>query len=203
MTIREQGEQSLTVTYLQLLTWVRRWMPESKATTIAAGAMTHMCRSGMLGFRTPYGPYRLVYQLAEFEMRWWGQVNAYDVPFGVWRTIPVPVPELVCELARTYATMHQAVELAQLSLPDQDTMLKALGNGRFNPLGQWAPRLGDPDVPVAVTLLDRAVTALEDHECNEYDGCAEFYHLWRHEDRASARWLQGYRPHARENVHGY
>lgn len=193
----------MTIVYLQLLTWVRRWVPEPAASDIAAGAMTNMARDGMIGHRTSYGPYRHLFALAEFQMRWWGQANAHDVPFGVWRTIPVPVPELACELARSYAIFHQATELAQISQPEMDIVLSILFRGRYNDRGHWTMPLGDPDVPVAVTLIDRAVRALDSHECHEYDQCGEFVDLWRHEDAAAARWLMGFMPHARENVHGY
>jgi hypothetical protein len=196
-------EQALTLAYLPLISWVRRWVPEPIASDIAAGSMASMVRDAMIGHRTTYGPYRLLYSLAEFHMRWWGQANCVDIPFGVWRTIPVPVPELVCELARSYALIHEGVELGALSIPEQDLLLSVLFRGRYNDQGHWIMPLGDPDVPVATALADRVTQALDSHVCNDYDGCGEFIDLWRHEDRASERWRTGFMPHSRESAHGY
>jgi hypothetical protein len=200
--IYEEAEKVLTITYLHLLNWVRRWLPDAQAQVTAATSMTTLVREAMHGRKTQYGPWKSLYQTAELGMRWWGQANGYDVPFGVWRTVPLPLPELLCQLSRVYAHIYQCHELAQISMPEEDVLLKMLWSGRYNEAGHWTMPFGDPDIPVVSALMDRALTAQANHACRQYDGCQEFADLWHHEDRRSSIWLCGFRPHARENVHG-
>jgi hypothetical protein len=203
VTSRGHVERTLTIVYHQLISWVGRWMPEDQTRHMAASCMVGLVRDAMLGLRTSYGPYRALYASAEFHMRWWGQANGFDVPFGVWRTIPVPVPELVSELARTYALLHQASELGQVSMPEQDLLMRMLYAGRYDAAGHWSMPVGDIDVPVAIAIVERVVKVLDGHVCVDWDGCDEFRVLWEREDRASARWLASFQHHARSSVHGW
>jgi hypothetical protein len=200
---RQQVQQTLDIVYMQLIAWVNRWMPIEQAQHMAASCMVGVVRDAMLGLHTQYGPYRAIYTSAEFHMRWWGQANGYDLPFGVWRTIPVPVPDLVCELARTYALLHQASEIGQVSMPEQDILMRMLYAGRYDQQAHWSMPLGDIDVPVAMAIVERCVQALDEHVCEPWDGCEEFRVLWEREDRVSARWLSSFRTHARDSVHGW
>ena len=201
MSHRQIVEQTMTLVYLQLINWVKRYVSDPQAETIAAVALANIVGDGMRGRRTQYGPFRALYQCAEFHMRWWGQANGCDIPFGIWRTIPAIMPAVSCEFARCYAAFYQGTELAEVSNPEQDLILSVLEQCRYDEHGNWVTPLGNPDVSVAVTIISRVARVLDEHDCKPYDGCGEFSDLWTHEDRISARWLAEFRHHARDNVY--
>lgn len=199
----EIAEKTLNEIYIGLIGWIQRWVPAPHADALAATCMSHLVRDAMVGSPTSHGPYRLLYQNAEFQMRWWSQGNGYVVPFGIWRTIPVPLPELLCDLARTYANIHTATELAQISLPEQDLLARMMDYVRYDVEGHWIMPVGDSSTEQVRAIVYRAVHTLDNHECAYLGECQEFADLWAREDTRSARWLAEFRHHARTDVHGF
>lgn len=203
MRARELVIAPFTMAYLALLAWCHSYAPEPIASDIAASSFTDMIRSGMRGYRTPYGPYRLMFTTAEFSLRWWGQANCVDIPFGIWRTIPYPMEDLVCQLSRAYALCHMGAEIAEVSKTEEDLLLSVLMRSRFDRNDSLVPPLGDPDVPVVMTILGRVDQVLAEHQCTHYDGCTEFGALWSHEEAVSERWRVDFQPRARNIINGY
>lgn len=202
MNAYELCQETLDSLYIGLLGWIGRWVPAPHSDTLAATCMAHLVRDAMVGQPTAYGPYRLVYQSAEFQMRWWSQANGYVVPFGIWRTIPLPLPEQLCDIARAYAAIYQATELAQVSIPEQNMLAEMMERARYDVEGYWRMPPLHPDIPVISGILDRAVRTLDTHVCATHNECREFEDLWQREDVRGGRWLADYRHHYRENVHG-
>jgi len=203
VTPRQLVLAPLTMAYLALLTWCHSYVPEPIASDIAASSFTDMVRSGMRGYRTPYGPYRLMFTTAEFSMRWWGQANSRDIPFGIWRTIPYPMADLVNQLSRAYALFNMGTEIGEVSKHEEDLVLSVLMRSRFDKNDSLVLPLGDPDVPIAMAILGRVDRVLLEHQCSDYDGCTEFGALWSHEEAVSERWRVDFQPRARNIINGF
>lgn len=195
-------EKELGQLYRTLHGWVNRWIPDLMADDITATAMVALIRDAMRGHRTQYGPYRHVFECAEKHMRWWGQANRYDIPFGLWRTIPIPDPDHLCELARAYSVIYMGHELGQVSMPEEDLLMEKVLTGRLTYLGQWNMPVRDPQVPTVMAILERVTYALDHHQCGPDDDCREFRAVWEFEDRRGAWWLTEFAPQAREYING-
>lgn len=190
--------------HLLLGSWILNWLPTDQAEMVAADAMCTMLSRAMRGRRSVEGPYRALFTTAEFHMRWLARVHGYDIPFGIWRQIPVPPEELLCELARLYAIVYQLVQLMQMSNADQDMLVEALWRARYNSGGQWYTTGEDPEFDLQVVeLLEFMKLTSAQHDCSGHDICLETSTLWQHEDRRSTRWLAEFRPHARESSSGH
>jgi hypothetical protein len=199
----EEAQEIFNRLHIVLISWINRWVPEPHASAIAARCMANLLRDAIIGLRTPYGPYRVLYESAEFQMRWWTQANSYVVPFGVWRTIPVPALGLLQDVAKLYATIHQLSELAELSFPQRDLLSSVVAKGRYDVEGHWQLPSGDHDVVEAGAILEVLRWHLINHKCAYEQECAEFGALWRHEAVVGEKWLMEFHHHAREQVHGF
>jgi hypothetical protein len=195
-------ETALRPVYLSLLGWVNRWIPDLEAADIAATVMADWLFMASGGHGTQWGPYKELFQHAESRMRWWGQGHGYDVPFGIWRTVPLPEPELLCTLARVYSLVYMATELGQVSVPERKILANLFRLGRFDSTLSWRLPTADPHFGQMTAILDRALDALIHHQCVPFDSCQEFNDLWGSEDRRGEWWLKDFRIHAREYVHG-
>lgn len=193
---------TLRPVYLSLLGWINRWIPDLEAADIAATVMADWLLAASGGHGTQWGPYKELFQHAESHMRWWSQGRGYDVPFGIWRTVPVPETELLCTLARIYSLVYMAAELGQVSLPERRLMSQAFLLARFDSSLQFGFPNVDPRWRQTVVILDRTLDALSSHQCSSFDSCQEFSDLWGSEDRRGQWWLKDFRIHAREYVHG-
>lgn len=202
MTPSEQFKKTWDVAYRILIAWVRTWLPEPDAVDAANSAVCFMLRRGMNGQATSYGPWRELYEQAEKYMRWWGQVHGKDIPNGLWRTIPLTNLTFLCDFAQAYCVLYQAAELGSVSIPEQDTLIGVFSRGAYDELGQWCPQLGDVDVPVVMSIIDRVIRACEAHIHGPGDDCVEFATLWAREDACTDRWYHNTLGQEKGDFHG-
>lgn len=189
--------------HLGVLAWLRRWTDDDRAQALAARAMASYLHNGMRGQATTYGPYREIYECAEYYLRLDNRSGGRDVPFGVWRTIPLPSSDLLCDITRLYCTCHQLAELGQVSIPEQAAICSVVRRGRHDAAGTWAPQAGDAHIPQALAALERAVKSLEQHDCAGTSDCVEFTELWHAEDIRAERWLARFAPESLGSSYGF
>ena len=194
-------ETTLKPVYLTLLGWINRWIPDLEAADIAATVMGKWMFQASGGQRTQFGPYKQLYQDAEMHMRWWGQANGYDIPFGVWRTVPLPTQDQLCTLARVYSIFYMAAEHGQVSITERQLAIRCFTLGRFDSSQAWSMPSELAELGAMTDILDRTLYALNNHSCSTFDSCQEFSDLWDFEDKRGEWWLKDFRFHSREYVH--
>lgn len=189
--------------YLKLLNWINRYTPGEFAVTTAATVMCTGLRQALRGHRTPQGAYRALFTAAEFQMRWNSQATGPDIPFGIWRSIPVPTEHMICELARLYGLIYQVGQLLQINETDQDILVEGLWEARHDLHGylHLAPHLEQLSDDVS-ELVGFMKLTLANHECCNDGFCEEGFNLWQHEDMRGRRWLAEFLPHVRRESYG-
>ena len=189
--------------YLDMTRWVNRWVTDDMAGTISSDALNNWLIYAVTGSPTAYGPYKELYHSAELRMRHLELGHKNIIPFGVWKTVPVPTQEFLSELARAYALIYQAIQLGQVSRDECALALNMIRSGRFDSAEKWTPALGFSRTPQVRHLLGRVIRDLNAHTCRVGDSCEEYAQVWKTEELKSARWRADFLFHARENVHGY
>lgn len=159
-------------------------------------------REAMNGNKTPTGPYRRLYKVAEFELRWQSGPTGRDVPFGIWRSIPDPGEALLCEFTRAYACVYMGVELAQLDLGDQHVLARNVAVRRHTLEGYWQIPDVYAEANLVVNLLNRVTRAWEGHAHGPSNCCVEFSQLWNHEHNKAHTWYEKWRRDLRGGTRG-
>ena len=180
--------------------WVAQYIPEPDASAIAADSMVYILREALCGYPTPYGPYRAIFSHAETYIRLWSRIINRDVPFGIWRTVPMPTAQLLSDITRCYAAVYRGAELGETSQQEQDMLCTLVARGRFDQHGSWVVPPGTVDVSIALSVLTRIFWAMDSHRCMSNDGCREFMQLREHEAGASWRWYCSFLQHSGVNI---
>ena len=183
--------------------WVQRWVPGEDGAAYAARSLGALLYDAAAGQETSYGPYRMLYANGEWNLRQHERLMKGDVPFGIWRTIPVPSPTLICDLTRVYIYIHMGAEYGQLSAPEINLLYRMTTKLRYNSSGQYAMPAADPDIPAVAALLDRMSNALDTHRRSCRGDCAPIDQLWHDEDIRSMRWLGRFAAESRDTFNGF
>lgn len=178
---------------LQLEAWCARYTTVEDAAGISAGALAMVLTDAMTGAKTPTGPYRRLYKVAEHQLRWESRISGRDVPFGIWRSIPDPGEALLCEFTRAYACVYMGTELAPLDLREQRVLTRSVASRRHALEGHWLMADVGEDYAQVVTVLNRVNTAWESHAHGPSNCCVEFSQLWNHEHNKAHTWYERWR----------
>ena len=187
---------------LQLEAWCARYTDANTAAAVSAGALAMLLREAMNGNKTPTGPYRRLYKIAEFEMRWMSGYSAYDIPFGIWRAIPDPGEALMCEFTRAYACVYMGAELAQIDLLSQHIIARSVAGRTHSLEGYWEMPGDSEQAADLVALVNRIVAAWENHAHAQGNCCSEFNDLWNHESNKAHAWYEKWRRDAKGGSRG-
>ena len=183
--------------------WMLRWCPGEEGRAYAASSVATWLYDAAQGQETSYGPYRMLYANGEFHLRQHERHMLGDVPFGIWRTIPVPPPDLLCDLTRVYIFIHLATEYSQVSSSEQIQLYRMATKMRYNIVDQYQMPLGDQDMPKVVALVNRMLEALHHHRINCAGDCSSVDQLWHDEDNRATRWLAHFRAESRDTFNGF
>jgi hypothetical protein len=187
----------------QFTAWMQRWVPGEDGATYAANSLATWLYDAACGQETSYGPYRMLYANGEWNLRQHDREMRGDVPFGIWRTIPIPSVTLLCDLTRAYSLINLATEYAQLSHPEMIHLYRLATVLRYDEQGNYRLPPMDPGLAGMPLILDRMETALDEHHRNCTGECADNVRLWHDEDNRSTRWLHRFLSESGDTFNGF
>jgi hypothetical protein len=186
------GEEVLSRVQRDLFTWLCRYVPAASAATLVSGPFMLMLRGGMNGQTTARGVYKELYQDAESAVRKFLHMHGKPMPAYIWREVPLPTEEYLCDLARCYTLLWQVTEVGEITTEEQDFLIEVYMAGGYTAEGRWIMHSPPADMGRVTRIFDRALAKSDAHQCNMDHDCDKFAELWRHEEYVHGNWYYHY-----------
>jgi hypothetical protein len=173
--------------------WLLMWLPEGQANAIASTAMSELMLYAYAAITTSWGPYRLLFMIAEPLARKAADHVYRTMPEDAWKTFPIPNPVELCDYARLYSAFYEVTHTANMTWDDVRTLTSATcrfvpPRPRRNLLQAWMSTAGE-----AQHLVRGMIVVTVEHDVHESAVCDIASRLYSHEDEIGQNWLTEYR----------